>query len=69
MTRTPEAAAAMDERDARCHEAAREFLEGTIAADALLDRVRAACDSYTGALERDLPEDLKPKRRLRRNRG
>ena len=36
MTQTPEAAA---ERNARCRKAAREFLEGTIGADVLFDRV------------------------------
>ena len=54
MTPTPEAPAAMDERDARCREAAQSFLAGAIDADALLDRIREACDAYTAALKRDL---------------
>lgn len=44
----------MDERDARCREAAREFLAGVIDTDTLLDRVREARNIYTAALKRDL---------------
>lgn len=51
---TPEAPAAMDERDARCREAARAFLAGTIDSDTLLDHVREARNRYTAALKRDL---------------
>ena len=54
MASTPEAPAAMDERDARCREAAREFLAGVIDTDTLLDRVREARNIYTAALKRDL---------------
>ena len=54
MTPTPEAPAAMDERDARCREAARAFLAGAIDIDTLHGRVREACGAYTAALKRDL---------------
>lgn len=64
MTQTPEAPL-MDERDAQCRAAAREFLEGAIDADVLLNRIREACAAYTEALAGE-DSELWPRRRLRK---